>query len=61
MTKVINFFSMNKKHKVPSSEETELYDQITKIETSIIEKVTHLKKERPHFDCKHFQNPRHPC
>lgn len=51
----------NKRHKNPSSEETLLYDRITKVETKIIEKVSQLKREKPHCDCKHFENPRDPC
>jgi hypothetical protein len=56
-----NFYSMSKRAPGPSSHETELYDRITKLETRIIDKVTQLRKERPHCDCKHFEEPRPPC
>ncbi len=43
----------NRKFKNPDSEETELYDKVTKIETDIIDRVNKLKQGKKNYDCIH--------
>ena len=40
--------------KFPNEGETELYDRITKTETKILDKLTHLKKNKKYIECKHL-------
>ena len=46
----------NKRIKVVDQEITHLYDQITKVESQIIDKLVELKKKYTRFpnDCSHF-------
>lgn len=52
---------MSRRSKDVTSEETLLYDRITKNETKIQAKLTNLKKEKPTCCCKHFEELKEDC